>query len=266
MQVQTASVSEVGGRSRNEDAYGQWQRGPLLGCVVADGAGGHGGGDTASRVTVETVLAELEHIATAGLTLGSPNLKRILLRANDAIVDAQEAGHGHANMRSTAVLLVIDETTRSAAWAHCGDTRLYCFRNGVTKVRTQDHSLVQSMLDAKLLSSEDARKHPRRNVLFSALGTSEDLAIAVSGEPFALADGDAFLLCTDGFWGDLDDAAMIDAIGRAEAPAAWLEQLVSRVRAQARPGHDNYTATAVWIGEPHQTTILRRPSGASILA
>jgi PPM family protein phosphatase len=257
VQLLTASVSEVGGRSRNEDAYGEWRRDHLLACVVADGAGGHGGGDAASRIVVDTVCAELDRVAAAGLALSAPNLMRILLRANDAIVDAQETGGGLEHMRSTAVLLAIDEHAQSAAWAHCGDSRLYCFRNGATRVQTQDHSLVQSMLDANLLESQDVRHHPRRNVLFAALGTADELPIAVSSEPFPLADGDAFLLCTDGFWEYVDEAAMIDAIGRAASPSAWLERLAARVTENARPGHDNFTATAVWIGEPPQTTILR---------
>lgn len=256
MQLQTASVSDAGGRSRNEDAYGQWRREPLLACVVADGAGGHAGGAAASRIAVDAVLAELERVATNGAVLNGATLLRVLLRANDAIVDAQEHGNGLENMRSTAVLFGIDETAQLAAWAHCGDTRLYCFRDGATCVQTQDHSLVQSMLDANLLPIQDVRHHPRRNVLFSALGTADDLQIAVSQEPFALADGDAFLLCTDGFWEYVDEAAMIGAIGRAASPSAWLALLAAHVRAAAKPGHDNFTATAVWIGDA-QKTILR---------
>lgn len=257
MQLQTASVTDAGGRSRNEDAFGAWRGNALFACVVADGAGGHGGGDAASRIAVDTVVAELERVSTARLALNSANLMRILLRANDAIVDAQEAGSEREHMRSTATLLAIDEHAQSAAWAHCGDTRLYCFRNGATRIQTQDHSLVQSMLDANLLPKGDVRHHPRRNVLFSALGTADDLSIAVSGDPFPLADGDAFLLCTDGFWEYVDEAVMIDAIESCPSAEAWLDRLAARVREDAPPGHDNFTATAVWIGEPPQTTILR---------
>jgi serine/threonine protein phosphatase PrpC len=254
--LQTASLSDVGDRSRNEDAHGEWRNGSRLACVVADGAGGHGGGDAASRIVVETVRAEVERVTNAGLALNARNLMRILLRANDAIVDAQETGGGLEHMRSTAVLLAIDEQAQSAAWAHCGDTRLYCFRNGATQVQTHDHSLVQSMLDANLLQAQDVRHHPRRNVLFSALGTADELPIAVSGEPFQLVDGDVFLLCTDGFWEYVDEAAMLDAIGRSDSPSAWLDRLAAGLRDNARPGHDNFTATAVWIGEPQLTTVL----------
>ncbi|WP_244830349.1 PP2C family serine/threonine-protein phosphatase [Caballeronia sp. TF1N1] len=261
MQLQTASVSDAGGRSRNEDAYGQWRQGALFVSVVADGAGGHGGGDTASRIAVATVIGELTRVAAAsGVALTGANLLRVLLRANDAIVDAQEHDRELAQMRSTAALLGIDRDTGMAAWAHCGDTRLYCFRRGATVVQTQDHSLVQSMIDANLLDTRDARGHPRRNVLFSALGTADDLSIAASDDPFPVADGDAFLLCTDGFWEYLDESAMIAAIGRAQTPADWLDVMVTHLRENARPNHDNFTASAVWIGDASQTTILQMPA------
>jgi serine/threonine protein phosphatase PrpC len=256
MQLQTASVSEVGGRSRNEDAYGQWRHGTLFASVVADGAGGHGGGDAASRIAVDTVLAELTRVAAAGVALTGLNLLRVLLRANDAIIDAQEHDRERSQMRSTAVLLGIDETAGVAAWAHCGDTRLYCFRRGATVVQTQDHSLVQSMIDANLLDTRDVRGHPRRNVLFSALGTAEDLSIAASEEPFLIAEGDAFLLCTDGFWEYLDESLMIEAIGRAQTPAVWLDLMVAQLREAARPNQDNFTASAVWIGDAAGATVL----------
>ena len=256
MDLITASVSDAGGRPGNEDAYGEWRGDRQFACVVADGAGGHGGGDAASRIVVDTVCDELQRVAASGSPLTGSNLMRVLLRANDAIVDAQEQGGRLENMRSTAVLLAIDEAQQFAAWAHCGDTRLYCFRNGVTRVQTQDHSVVQSMVDAKLLPEQDVRRHPRRNVLFSALGTTDDLSIAVSEEPFALADGDAFLLCTDGFWEHVDETGMIAAISRAESPAAWLALLAAHIREIADAGHDNFTATAVWVGDPTQTTIL----------
>lgn len=256
MDLITASVSDTGGRPNNEDAYGEWRGDRQFACVVADGAGGHGGGDAASRIVVDTVCGELQRVASAGLPLTGPHLMRVLLRANDAIVDAQEQGGRLENMRSTAVLLAIDEAQQCAAWAHCGDSRLYCFRNGAARIQTQDHSVVQSMVDANLLPEQDVRGHPRRNVLFSALGTAEELSIAVSEEPFALADGDVFLLCTDGFWEHVDETGMIEAISRTESPAAWLALLATQIRENADAGHDNFTATAVWIGDPSQTTIL----------
>jgi serine/threonine protein phosphatase PrpC len=253
----SASMSDTGARPCNEDAYGEWRGDRQLACVVADGAGGHGGGDTASRIVVDTVRDELQRVAAAGLPLTGSNLMRVLLRANEAIVDAQEQGGRLENMRSTAVLLAIDEARQCAAWAHCGDTRLYCFRNGIVQIQTQDHSIVQSMVDANLLPEQDMRRHPRRNVLFSALGTVDDLSIAISGDAFALADGDVFLLCTDGFWEHVDETAMIDAISRAASPGEWLELLATHVRDAAATRQDNFTATAVWVGDPLQTTILR---------
>lgn len=246
MNFQTASLSERGGKTRNEDAYGAWADERLLVCVVADGVGGHGAGDVASRLAVETSLDEIARVGASGATLDGAALTRVLFRANDAILDAQERAAQTANMRSTAVVLAVDAQRRIAAWAHCGDSRLYCFRNGATLVCSRDHSLVQNMVDAQLISAQEARAHPRRNVLFGALGSAEELPVASVDRPHPLEPDDVFLLCTDGFWEYVDESAMLDTLAIAATPAAWLKRMTAQLRQAARPNHDNYTATAVW--------------------
>jgi serine/threonine protein phosphatase PrpC len=152
-------------------------------------------------------------------------------------------------MRSTAVLLLIDRERRMAAWAHCGDTRLYLFRGGAIAVQTRDHSMVQEMVDARLVAEEDVRHHPRRNVLFSALGARDHLAIAGCEGSFNLLDRDVFLLCTDGLWEYVDEARMCESLALALTPAAWLDAMADHVRAMARANHDNFSAIAVWCNE-----------------
>nr|WP_218883650.1 protein phosphatase 2C domain-containing protein [Burkholderia guangdongensis] len=258
----TASLTDPGGRSRNEDSLGEWSSERLYYCVVADGAGGHGGGDVASRIVVDTVLADLRYLTVAELPPTGERLVSALLHANDNILEEQTHGDvAVRDMRSTAVLLAIDRDCGTAAWAHCGDTRLYCFRDGRIRAQTRDHSMVQQMVDAHLLTAEDARHHPRRNVLFSALGTRDGLDVAGLGGTFALDERDALLICTDGLWEYVDEAFMLAALSHAATPAAWLDALAARVRASVtKANHDNFSAFAVWVGDASDVTVLK-PAG-----
>jgi Serine/threonine protein phosphatase len=262
VQLATASLTDQGGRPRNEDSFGDWSSERLYYCVVADGAGGHGGGDTASRIVVDSVLADLRYLTVAELPPTGERLVSALAHANENIVEEQLRGDDkEKDMRSTAVLLAIDRECGTAAWAHCGDTRLYCFRHGEISVRTRDHSMVQEMVDAQLLAAEEMRHHPRRNVLYAALGTQDQLDIAGVEGTFALRDGDAFLICTDGFWEYADDACMGEALAEAATPGAWLDALAVKVRASASANHDNFTALAVWVSEDPEATVLQLAQG-----
>lgn len=256
MQIETASFSDQGGRDRNEDDFRLAEYGHIHLAIVADGAGGHGGGDVASRLVVETAIDTLQRHAQAGTPMAGPTLVRALLQANDVVLEGQHQGGQVADMRSTAVLLTIDDERGEASWAHCGDSRLYWLRDGAVCDRTRDHSLVQGMVDAGMITASQAREHPQRNVLMSALGTVEDFDITALPEPVAVHEGDAFLLCTDGFWDDLDDSLIASVLARSQSAADWLRQLAHEVRTRARPGHDNYTAVAVWVGQPGDVTIL----------
>ncbi|GAA4342097.1 protein phosphatase 2C domain-containing protein [Pigmentiphaga soli] len=263
MKIQIASFTDPGGRERNEDSFRVEEYGALRLAVLADGAGGHGGGDLASKLVVDTAAEALLRRARGGAPVFGSNLVRALLEANDAVLEGQNQGGRGADMRSTAVVLAVDADLAQASWAHCGDSRLYWLRNGAVQARTKDHSLVQSMVDAGMLDADKAPGHPQRNVLLSALGSADDLDIAGLPEPADLREGDAFLLCTDGLWDYLDDAFIAAALSRAAAPADWLADLAAAVRAKARPGHDNYTAIAVWIGLPGDVTIIRPRAAAA---
>lgn len=260
MELATASLTDQGGRTYNEDSLGEWSSERLYYCVVADGAGGHGGGDVASKMVVDTTLADLRYLTIAELPPTGARLVNTLLHANENILEEQAHGDARVrDMRSTAVLLAIDREARTAAWAHCGDTRLYCFRGGQIRAQTRDHSMVQQMVDAHLLAPEDARHHPRRNVLFSALGTRDGLDVAGLDGTFALDERDAFLICTDGLWEYVDETFMRAALAQAATPAAWLDALAARVRATAtKVNHDNFSAFAVWVGNVSELTVLKR--------
>ncbi len=243
--LEVALLSDRGGRAYNEDACGHWHSDRHLVCALADGAGGHGGGDIASRLAVSQVIGRLcVQPSRDGADLGA------LLRAtNVALIDQREPGTPRQDMHSTVVCLVIDFVAQRAHWAHAGDSRLYWFRAGRLLQRTRDHSLVQTLVDAGVLAEADLRGHAKRSELRSALGVpGEQLEVGIGDGAVAVEPGDVFLLCTDGLWEYVDDAELERTLQSAAGPAAWLEALDAAVRHNAghRVSHDNFSALVVW--------------------
>ncbi|MEP7280813.1 MAG: protein phosphatase 2C domain-containing protein [Rubrivivax sp.] len=244
--LQVDWLSERGGRKVNEDACGHWRSDRALCAVLADGAGGHGGGDIASRLAVRELLT---HFAQAPPP-DADALRTLVFEINHMLLDAREPGTPRQDMHSTVVCLVLDFVDGKARWAHAGDSRLYWFRAGRLRRRTLDHSLVQSLVDAGLLTPEEVRGHAQRSELRSALGVGDDqLEVDATEADADVEPGDAFLLCTDGVWEHLDDALIVQALAEAGSPRDWLDGLSAGVRAaaQRQAHHDNFSALAVWV-------------------
>lgn len=247
LSLDVALVSERGGRSYNEDACGHWHSEQQLCCVLADGAGGHGGGDIASRLAVQALIEQFSRSPSHS----GEELALLLRRTNDALLAERVPGTVRQDMHSTVVSLVIDFERRRAHWAHVGDSRLYWFRGGRLIERTRDHSLVQALVEAGLLGEEQLRVHPKRSELRSALGLPADaLELSSADGQVEVQAGDVFMLCTDGLWEYLDDALLERSLQAAATPQAWLDQLKSEVYRLAghKPSHDNFSALVVWVG------------------
>jgi serine/threonine protein phosphatase PrpC len=126
--------------------------------------------------------------------------------------------------------------------------------------QTRDHSLFESMIAAGLANEERRRQNPERNVLTASLGSDDAFEPEVLAQPLPLVDGDAFLLCTDGLWDHVTEPQMEGSLQRSTSPRAWVDDLAAQVSDRARPGHDNYTALAVWLGEAEFVTRLIKPA------
>jgi serine/threonine protein phosphatase PrpC len=237
--VSLAAVSQPGMRACNEDAFGYWEGGGFLVAVLCDGAGGHGGGQQASRAAVTHVLeafAPRPEVSTRAL-------QQLLAGANDAVVARQVAGTATADMRTTIVVLLLDLRTGAALWAHAGDSRLYRWHGGRLMGHTRDQTLERRLRDAGLSTHAAAPGQ-----LTSALGSADGMDVEVSGMPDGIAGGDAFLLCSDGLWSALDDEAMASSIAGCRDVHAWVDRLATAVVRADRRDQDNYSALAIWCG------------------
>ena len=243
--LEVALLSDRGGRHYNEDACGHWHSERHLCCVLADGAGGHGGGDIASKIAVQELIGSFSREPS----LDGQALAGLLRRANAALISQRVPGTPRQDMHSTAVCLVIDFVAHQAHWAHAGDSRMYWLRGGRVHARTRDHSLVQALVDAGVLTEQQMQGHPKRCELRSALGiAAEQLEVTGSNGGDAVQPGDVFMLCTDGLWEYIGDAVLERTLAVAATPRAWLDALSAEVLAAAshKASHDNYTALVVW--------------------
>ena len=242
MRFTTAAISSPGGRPYNEDAWSSEQVDANAGCwVVADGLGGHGGGEVASRIAVEQVLAAFRRDAT----LAPETLQGYLEAAQTAILNGQKTARRLSGMRTTIVILLSD--FHAALWSHVGDSRLYHFRAGRVSSQTRDHSVPQALVDAGLIPPEAVRSHEDRNRLLRSLGNVDNLQPTIAEQPLMLEEKDAFLLCTDGFWEYVLETEMETDLAKAQEPEGWLGRMEARLQGRALAWHDNYSAVAVLV-------------------
>lgn len=234
----------------NEDHYreGKTRFGPLA--VVCDGMGGHAGGKEASALASATVFEEIERAPDGESPAAA--LKRAIEIANRKVYALGQSGM-HGRPGSTVVALLFH--TGGAEVAHVGDSRIYLVR-GVECVQiTRDHSAVQLMVDAGVLTPEQAKVHPEANKITRALGIEAEVEVEVRPHPFAYAAGDTFVLCSDGLSDLLEPDDFVRLVGGVPLAQA-AGQLVDL--ANARGGHDNITALLVRAkGGANASTDLR---------
>lgn len=250
MPIQIASRSEVGARAHNEDDLRHGSNGALRFVVVSDGAGGHSNGAMASDLVVRTTALVLQRTTE----FSAPALVRAIEQANEAVNAGQQGLRAHQRMHATVVCLWLDADQHQALWAHVGDSRLYRVRRGRAQTLTRDDSVVQQMVDAGFIKPDEARHHPRKNQLLAAMGMEEAMPVHVSAQPEPVQDGDAYLLCTDGWWDHLDLDDLEETLYDTQSAQDWLDKMAMLVTQRQTPHQDNYSAVALWVGNPGETT------------
>lgn len=234
--VRVHALTHVGKvRAANQDALVVDEKLMLYG--VADGMGGHKGGETASAGARDAVIAALQDKAP-----GLDNLRDAITKAN-ADLFKQQAEDEHLSGMGT---------TLSAIWlsdhfvylGHVGDSRIYRFREGKLEQMTDDHSLVGELMRAGYITPEQAENHPNKNVILRAVGTEEGIDVDLAVEERKA--GDLWLICSDGLHGMVPDKKM-EAILSVNTPESAAKLLLDA--ALAAGGRDNITVVIAVDGE-----------------
>ena len=228
--VQVYQATDAGRvRESNEDAMAVFGQDAF---IVADGMGGHAAGEIASRTLTRAVERALSDVP---LPWDEEALSGAILMANELILSFSREQPDLRGMGTTATVLHIHDGV--AYWAHVGDSRIYLLR-GTLRQLTRDHSYVEGLVEQGLITEEEARSHPKKNVLTRAVGVMQD--IRVDTGRLALEAGDRFLVCTDGLTKMVGDDAIGCMLGGSGNLAAALVDA-----ALSAGGTDNVTAIAV---------------------
>jgi protein phosphatase len=236
----TSSARSDAGRVReiNEDACldqpqpGRW--------AVADGMGGHAVGDLASRVVIDALSRLASPVSMKTLIADA---RARLQTANRQLRD-EAARRQVQRIGSTVVVLLACDRFCGYLWA--GDSRIYLYREGQLRQLTRDHSQVEQLKSLGVLTEEEARHHPAQHMITRAVGATDVLEL--DDAAIEVADGDVFLLCSDGLSNELSDDEIVAVLTSAERENAS-EELVEL--ALARGGRDNITAVVVQAEDPN---------------
>jgi serine/threonine protein phosphatase PrpC len=217
--------------------------------VVADGMGGHDGGEVASRMAVTTVsrtvlrelvLPALEDNVTEAL---QPLIIAAVQDANRAIWEHAQAVGSDMGTTCTVALLL----GQALYIGHVGDSRAYLATPTGMKVITNDHSAVGRLIQVGQLDPSEARDHPLRSQLYRTIGQHPEVVVDFVYQP--LGDATHLLLCSDGLWGMVDDEVLLDVLEQSFWPQDACRQLIAR--ANLAGGDDNISAVVVTL--PAQT-------------
>jgi serine/threonine protein phosphatase PrpC len=244
--IELASLSDIGcQRDNNEDHFSYWEppsdeqfacKGRLA--IVADGMGGHEGGQEASRIAVEAI----EQVY-ANARDGDPSLWLAagFQEAHERILRHAQQHPGLQGMGTTCTAIAL--LGKSLYFAHVGDSRLYRVHGGNISRLTHDHSYVGRLVENGVITTEQAESHPQRHILTAALGAGASIAPDHPDQPIMLDKSDVLVVCTDGLWSMVSDEEIRTAA--AAKPSEACRALLAL--ATKRGGPDNITVQVIAV-------------------
>ena len=239
--MEYCSVSKLGQREINEDCVGVAYSSRYTVFAIADGLGGDGKGDIASKIAVREFTEDLEDNSTNTL---SEKMELAFQNAQQAILKEQERQNAGSQMKTTLAAVIMDE--QSALCGHIGDTRIYVFHRNKIKRQTNDHSVPQMLVLSREIKEKEIRNHPDRNKLLRVLGVRGPVKYDVFEVETKKIQ--SILLCSDGFWEYILEKEMCALLKKSHSAQEWLNQMCDIVEQRgAGNDMDNYSAIAVWV-------------------
>ncbi len=243
MMYETAQSSLLGDRKSNQDRGLILESPDSILLALADGMGGHPKGEMAAQILMDT---SRKAFLTSRKPISNP---RVFLSGLMDMTHQQILSYGldqtpQIEPRTTAVLCLVQEN--KVYWAHIGDSRLYLMRDGVIRLRTDDHSYVEHLRQQGIISTAQTHTHKFRNYVTRCLGGSNNHPIAEFGGPDQLEEGDTILLCSDGFWSALPERPLVDALYKSTRPLkSTINTLSGEAEKNSNPESDNVTVIAL---------------------
>ena len=246
--------SDVGReRAHNEDAILVDSERKLV--VLADGMGGYQAGEVASQLAVDVVRDDSSHLDISeadlgridpdtGISVAMRQLRGAIEKANNRICSVAR-GREELNGMGTTIVAARFYDGRVGI-AHVGDSRCYRMREHKLDQLTRDHSYVQDQLEKGLISEEDAKHSPQKNLITRALGI--DAIAEADVQEFRTRPGDLYLLCSDGLSDLVDDEVIQTALSSEKVPGDHIKYLIDK--ANANGGRDNISVIIVRVGDP----------------
>lgn len=221
-------------RKVNEDRYfNAYQQGLW---VVADGMGGHNAGDIASQATVD---AFEDFVVPDKMSDFVTTVEEKIIAVNDQLY-ADFSREGRTGGTTVVAMLALDQ---HCAFLWAGDSRVYCYRDGMLWQMTQDHSYVEELVEQKLLTRAEAENHPDANVIRRAVGAEEHLCLDIDLHP--LQADDIYVLCSDGLYKEINETEIAAILSPEKTSEAMTRELLSA--ALNKSGKDNVTVVVVKI-------------------
>jgi protein phosphatase len=257
------SIGQV--RENNEDNVNLWAQDDSVLAIVADGMGGAAGGEEASRLAVEAIQNELISSDQTGLqafqSLSEDNIaqamREIIRHANSNIVSRAASDPNLRGMGTTVTLAFVRDM--QAIVAHVGDSRAYLVSardHSITQI-TADHSFVEALVAAGHITQEQAEDHPMKNVLYRALGQTDDVDVDVYHT--RMRPGDLLVLCSDGLTRHVKSAEIAEIALGANDPETVSQRLIDL--ANERGGEDNVSVVVVRVEPEEEAHSTAPPSG-----
>ncbi len=243
MKYETAQCTLVGNRSMNQDRCLVMEAPDAILLALADGMGGHPKGEMAAQILMDN---SRKAFLTSRKPISNP---RFFLSGLMEMTHQQIRAYGDRQTppiepRTTGVLCLVQED--QAYWSHIGDSRLYIMRDGVIHLRTDDHSYVEHLRQQGLISAAQVQTHKFRNYVTRCLGGNNNRPVAELSGPHDLQEGDVVLLCSDGFWGPLQERPLVETIYKKPQPLLnCITELAQRAETTSSPESDNVTVVAL---------------------